>query len=103
LVLVGFSYFLCWCFPAFSLLFLSVITTRITTVTIINTAIRAPTAPRMAASRVEGLVGLSVKGFVAEPVSVLEEEEGDEELLRSPVTPTEVTPTEFVVTITVGS
>jgi len=93
---VGFSYLQCWCFPAFSLLFLSVITTRITTVTIFNTAIRDPTAPRMAASRVEGL--FSVKGFVAVSVPVLEEEEGEEELLRSPVSPVEV-----VVTITVSS
>ena len=50
----------------------------------------------MAASRVEGL--LSVKGFVAVSVPVLEEEEGEEELLRSPVSPVEV-----VVTITVSS
>jgi len=52
----------------------------------------------MAASRVEGLVGLSVKGVVAESVPVPEEREGEEELLGSPLSPVEV-----VVTITVSS
>ena len=68
-------YHSCWCFLGLSLLFLSAVITRITTVAIINTAIRAPTAPRMAAMREEGLVGFSVTGCVTE------EGEGEEELL----------------------
>ena len=69
---------------AFCLLFLSAVITRIITIAIINTTTTAPTAPRMPAMRVEGL---SVNGFVAESVPVLEEEEGEEELLGSPVSP----------------
>jgi len=51
----------------------------------------------MPAMRIEVLVGFSVKGFVAEFVPVLEKEEGEEELLGSPVSPAEI-----VITITVS-
>ena len=78
---------------AFCLLFLSAIIKRTTTVAIINTTTTAPTVPRMPAMRMEGF---SVK-FVAESVPMLEEEEGEEELLGSPVSPPKI-----VVIITVS-
>ena len=56
---------------------------------IINTTIRVPTAPRMAAMRVEGLVGFPIMKKFVRSATVLEEGEG-EELLGSPVSPAEV-------------
>ena len=67
-------YHSCWCFLGLSLIFLSAAITRITTVAMISTTTRAPTAPRLAAMSVEGLVGFSIRGFVTEG-------EGEEELL----------------------
>jgi len=64
-------------------------TARITTVAIINITTTTPTAPRMPAMRVEGCC---IK-FVAESVPVLEDEEGEEEMLGSPVSPVEAVAT----------
>ena len=86
-----FSCIFSWCLLALNLIFM---TARITTVAIINITTTTPTAPRMPAMRV---VECSIK-FVVETVPVLEEEEGEEELLGFSASPVEV-----VVAITVSS
>ena len=68
-------------------------TARITTVAIINTTTTTPTAPSMPAMRV---IEHSVK-LVVETVPVLEDGEGEEELLGFSASPVEV-----VVAITVS-
>ena len=76
----------CWCFLGLCLLFLSTIITRIVAVATINTAIRAPTAPRVPAMRLERFSAR----FVTGSVPVFKEEEGEKELMESPLSPAKV-------------